>query len=387
MFGWLYLLVATPAAIGALATFFAELLLGLFGAAAGRRGASPCIAAATILALSLVNLLGARLGSAVQTLPHGREGGRAAGADPGRRSRVRGGSFAHLAPAAAAARNLGSGAASVIWAYDGWIAVSMIAGEVVAAGAAACGASSWAACWPSSLLYVRANVGYFYAMPVEAMAREAGGVPQRIMADRPRARGRHADRGRHHVQRVRRPQRQHPGQAARRLRAGPRRPDVLVPGPRPSALGDAVRRHPHPGRGGHRRWWPCCATSTGSRRTSWWWSGRRCCSRWARSWCCAGKQPDAPRPFHTPGYPWVPLVFLVGTAAGLVAIVWGEHRSAGARLLAAVGPAHRGRRASRSTALLAARLSRRGARSPHRPGRRPSAARPRSTTGTPPTST
>jgi basic amino acid/polyamine antiporter, APA family len=35
-------------------------------------------------------------------------------------------------------------------------------------------------------------------------------------------------------------------------------------------------------------------------------------------------RPDAPRPFHTPGYPWVPLIFLVGTAAGLVAIVWGE---------------------------------------------------------------
>ena len=38
----------------------------------------------------------------------------------------------HLAPAPRRRRNLGSGAASVIWAYDGWIAVSMIAGEVVA---------------------------------------------------------------------------------------------------------------------------------------------------------------------------------------------------------------------------------------------------------------
>jgi APA family basic amino acid/polyamine antiporter len=31
VFGWLYLLVSTPAAIGALATFFAELLLALLG--------------------------------------------------------------------------------------------------------------------------------------------------------------------------------------------------------------------------------------------------------------------------------------------------------------------------------------------------------------------
>jgi APA family basic amino acid/polyamine antiporter len=34
--------------------------------------------------------------------------------------------------------------------------------------------------------------------------------------------------------------------------------------------------------------------------------------------------PDAPRPFRTPAYPWVPLLFLAGTSAGLVAIVWGE---------------------------------------------------------------
>jgi basic amino acid/polyamine antiporter, APA family len=36
------------------------------------------------------------------------------------------------------------------------------------------------------------------------------------------------------------------------------------------------------------------------------------------------RRPDAPRPFHTPAYPWVPLLFLVGTLVGLVAIVAGE---------------------------------------------------------------
>ena len=36
------------------------------------------------------------------------------------------------------------------------------------------------------------------------------------------------------------------------------------------------------------------------------------------------RRPDTPRPFRTPGYPLVPLVFLVGTLVGLVAIVWGE---------------------------------------------------------------
>jgi APA family basic amino acid/polyamine antiporter len=36
------------------------------------------------------------------------------------------------------------------------------------------------------------------------------------------------------------------------------------------------------------------------------------------------QRPDAPRPFRTPGYPWVPLVFIVGAGVGLVAIVGGE---------------------------------------------------------------
>jgi APA family basic amino acid/polyamine antiporter len=34
------------------------------------------------------------------------------------------------------------------------------------------------------------------------------------------------------------------------------------------------------------------------------------------------KMPDAPRPYRVPFYPWVPLVFVVGTTVGLVAIVW-----------------------------------------------------------------
>ena len=34
--------------------------------------------------------------------------------------------------------------------------------------------------------------------------------------------------------------------------------------------------------------------------------------------------PDAPRPFRTPIYPWVPLLFLIGTVVGLSAIVGGQ---------------------------------------------------------------
>ncbi len=36
------------------------------------------------------------------------------------------------------------------------------------------------------------------------------------------------------------------------------------------------------------------------------------------------KMAEAPRPFRTPAYPWVPLLFIVGTIVGLSAIVWGQ---------------------------------------------------------------
>jgi Amino acid transporters len=36
------------------------------------------------------------------------------------------------------------------------------------------------------------------------------------------------------------------------------------------------------------------------------------------------KMATAPRPYRTPGYPWVPLFFVVGTVVGVSAIVWGE---------------------------------------------------------------
>jgi amino acid transporter len=36
------------------------------------------------------------------------------------------------------------------------------------------------------------------------------------------------------------------------------------------------------------------------------------------------KMADAPRPFRTPAYPWVPLFFVLGTVVGLSAIVWGQ---------------------------------------------------------------
>jgi len=175
-----------PAATGALATFFAELLLGLLGQ--GPRAlaswAVPAVASAAIAVLVVANVLGARLGAAIQ----------------GALTFVKvaalllvmavafllsDGGFAHLVAASHVeieAGALGRAAASVIWAYDGWIAVSMIAGEVVAAERQMRRIiiSGMLAIVP---LYLGANVAYFYALPVEAMAETPGGVPQRIVSE------------------------------------------------------------------------------------------------------------------------------------------------------------------------------------------------------------
>ena len=71
---------------------------------------------------------------------------------------------------------------SVIWTYDGWIAVSMIAGEVVA---------------PERLmkriiitgmliivtLYIGANLAYLYMMPVSVMAQQKAAIARTVMTD------------------------------------------------------------------------------------------------------------------------------------------------------------------------------------------------------------
>jgi basic amino acid/polyamine antiporter, APA family len=323
VFGWLFLLVSTPAAIGALATFFAELLLGLIGHDPGRRasGTLPAVACVTIVVLSVVNLLGARLGSAVQSVFAFLKVGALLALIVASFT-VPGGSFAHLAPAAHAVRNIGSGAASVIWAYDGWVAVSMVAGEVVA---------------PEKLLrkvivggmllivllYVGANVGYFYALPVEAMALETGGVPQRIMADLLGPIGAGLI-----------------GAAILCSVFGALNGNILAKPRVAYAMARDGLTFGFLGRV-HRRWSTphaailiqaamaivlVVALRDFDALTTYFvvveWSALLFAV--AAVLVLRARRPDAPRPFRTPGYPWVPLVFLVGTLAGLLAIVRGE---------------------------------------------------------------
>jgi len=321
-FGWLYLLVTTPAAIGALATFFGELLLGLLGRTASPAWMVPTVAAATILILTGVNLLGARPGSAVQTFFTVVKVAALLALMVFSFTAVDG-TFTHLRPSAEGPRNLGIGAASVIWAYDGWIAVSMIAGEVraperlmrriIVAGMLAI-----------VFLYVGANVGYFYALPVEAMAATAGGVvPQRIVSERLGPLGGALIAGAILCSVF--------GALNGNILAKPRVAYAMArDGLTFSVLG---RAHP--------RWaTPHIALVVHAlgavllvallrdfdRLTTYF-----IVVEWGALLFAVGavivlrrQWPDAPRPFRTPGYPWTPLVFILGTGVGLVAIVAGE---------------------------------------------------------------
>ena len=175
------------------------------------------------------------------------------------------------------------------------------------------------------VLYVGANVGYFYAMPVEVMARQTAG---RAAVD-------------------------HGGTLLGPLGAtligaailcsvfGALNGNILakprvayalardgltfsVPGARPSALGHASRGHPDPRAAALLL---VALLRDFDRLTTYFVVVEWCALLFAVGAVLVLRRhlPDAPRPFCTPGYPWVPLVFLARDAwSGLMAIVRGE---------------------------------------------------------------
>jgi amino acid transporter len=180
VFGWLYVLVTTPTAVAALATVFAEFLLNLLGAPVGVP-AVQIIAVAAIVTLTLANVLGARVGAAVSELTTLVKVAALVAIITGA-FLLGHGSLSNIVAGGVVQRGgLARAVASVIWTYDGWIAVSMIAGEVVA---------------PERLmkriiitgmlvivtLYVGANLAYLYMMPVGIMAQQKEAIARTVMA-------------------------------------------------------------------------------------------------------------------------------------------------------------------------------------------------------------
>jgi basic amino acid/polyamine antiporter, APA family len=321
VFGWLYVLVTTPAAVASLATVFAEFLLNL-------RGVSPTtfdiqlIAIAAVVVLTVANVLGARVGTGVSELTTLVKVVALAaiilGAfllGDGHLSHITQGGTVH-------GGGLARAVAAVIWTYDGWIAVSMIAGEVVA---------------PERLmkriiivgmlvivtLYIGANLAYLYMMPVTTMAQQKEAIARTVMT---------AIAGR--------------GAGVAIMLAimtsifGALNGNLLAKPRVAYAMARDGLIFPFLARSNPRRSTPWAAVvivgavaivmvlvlKDFDTLTTYF-----VVVEWAALIFAVGavfvlrrKMPQAPRPFRTPGYPVVPLLFIVGTVIGLTAIVWGQ---------------------------------------------------------------
>jgi amino acid transporter len=320
VFGWLYVLVTTPTAVAALATVFAEFLLNLLGLS-GAGSTIQMIAIAAIVALTVANVLGARVGAAVSEVTTLVKVTALAAIILGA-FLLGDGSVSHFTEGGVVhGSGLARAVASVIWTYDGWVAVSMIAGEVVA---------------PERLmkkiiivgmlvivtLYIGANLAYLYIMPVGGMAQQKEAIARTVMT----------------------------------AIAGPVGGAVILLAIMTSVFGAL---------NGNLLAKPRVAYAMARDGLIFSFLGKTH-QRWATPWAALliqgavaiimvlvlkdfdtlttyfvvvewaalifavaavfilrRKMADAPRPFRTPGYPWVPLLFVVGTVVGLSAIVWG----------------------------------------------------------------
>jgi len=321
VFGWLYVLVTTPTAVASLATVFAEFLLNLLGAPA-HTATVQSIAIAAIVTLTFANVLGAQVGAAVSgvtTLVKVT----ALVAIIGGAFLLGDGNLSHLTESGAVqGGGLARAVAAVIWTFDGWIAVSMIAGEVVA---------------PERLmkriiivgmlvivtLYIGANLAYLYIMPVGIMAQQKEAIARTVMT----------------------------------AIAGPAGGAVIMVAIMTSIFGAlngnllAKPRVPYAmARDGliftflaktHPRWatpWAALVIQGAVAiimvlvlRDYDTLITYFVVVEWAALVFAVGavfvlrrKMAERPRPFRTPAYPWVPLCFVVGTVVGVSAIVWGQ---------------------------------------------------------------
>jgi APA family basic amino acid/polyamine antiporter len=321
VFGWLYVLVTTPTTVAALAVVFAEFLLNLLGRSADA-AMVPMIAIAAIITLTCANVLGARVGAAVSEVTTLVKVTALAAIILGA-FLLGDGSLSHLTEGGAAqGGGLARAVASVIWTYDGWIAVSMIAGEVVA---------------PERLLkriiilgmlvivtlYVGTNLAYLYMMPVSIMAQQKEAIARTVMTAIAGPVG--------GVLIMLAIMTSVFGALNGNLLAKPRVPYAMArDGLIFSFLGKAHQRWSTP-------WAALLIEGTVAilmvlvlrdfdTLTTYF-----VVVEWAALIFAVGavfvlrrKMAEAPRPFRTPGYPWVPLLFVCGTVVGLSAIVWGQ---------------------------------------------------------------
>jgi amino acid transporter len=321
VFGWLYVLVTTPTTVAALSVVFAEFLLNLLGVPA-QAATVQSIAIAAIVTLTFANVLGAQVGAAVSEVTTLVKVTALAAIILGA-FLLGDGSLSHLTEGGVVhGGGLARAVAAVIWTYDGWIGVSMIAGEVVA---------------PERLmkriiivgmlvivtLYIGANLAYLYIMPVSVMAQQKEAIARTVMT----------------------------------AIAGPAGGVLIMLAIMTSVFGAlngnllAKTRVPYAmARDGlifsflgsiHPRWatpWAALLIQgavaiimvlvlrdydtliTYFVVVEW----AALIFAVAAVFVLRRKMAEALRPFRTPAYPWVPLLFILGTVVGLSAIVWGQ---------------------------------------------------------------
>jgi APA family basic amino acid/polyamine antiporter len=326
VFGWLYTAVTAPAAIAALAAIFVEFFMNAMGMQIPKSptGMMKLAAAGTIAGLAVVNILGTKLGSSVQAVLTVMKTG-ALLAIILVAFTMGNGTFANLAPAVGvtvAGASLARACASVIWSYDGWIGVSNIAGEVMAPDKAL-KRMIVTGMLVIVVLYMGANVAYIFSMPTEAMVREKAGIAARLMSTIVGPVGGKVI-GVCIMASVL-------GALSANLLAKPRVAYAMAR----DGLGFRFLGHAHA-----RFATPDTAILVQAAiavilvltlaefdtLTTYF-----VVVEWLALIFGVGsvfvlrrKLPNVPRPFKTPLYPLVPLVFVLGTAAGLSAIVWGE---------------------------------------------------------------
>jgi amino acid transporter len=326
VFGWLYTAVTAPAAIAALATIFVEFFMNSMGMPIPKSptGMMKLAAAGTIATLAVVNILGTKLGSSVQAVMTVMKTG-ALLAIIVVAFALGDGTFANLAPAVGvtvAGAALARACASVIWAYDGWIGVSNVAGEVSAPDKQL-KRMIVAGMMVIVLLYLGANVAYYFSMPTEEMVRQKAGIAAKVMSTIVGPVGGKII-GVCIMASVL-------GALSANLLAKPRVAYAMAR----DGLGFRFLGHAHA-----RFATPDIAILVQAAvavilvltlaefdtLTTYF-----VVVEWLALIFGVGavfvlrkRMPDLPRPFKTPLYPLVPLVFVIGTAAGLSAIVWGE---------------------------------------------------------------
>lgn len=327
VFGWLYLLVAIPSGVGAAAVFFSELVFSTAGVPLATASTGvPLVAVAAITFVSGVNIVGVRLGTALHNVLTVVKVAILAALIAGAWLFGQGDVARWwTVPATAGGNDFAAATKSVLYTYTGWVYVSLVAGEIRDPRRGLKGILL-AGTGLVVLLYVAANLAYLYLIPLPAMpgtvvGREAmiaiagplggtvvsacilasvfGGMNGIVLTKARVAYAQSRDGlSFAFLGRV------HPRWATPYV-------SILIQGAGAIVLVLALREPLHPSRLFDRLTayfvlveWLALIFAIGA------------------VFVLRHRRPDAARPYRVPGYPLVPLFFLVGTGCGLGAVLW-----------------------------------------------------------------